>query len=52
MRLCGGDGEEVSRNADRCTTLDQDKGDEDVDVGDADVDVDVKGGNADKFGAS
>ena len=39
----------MSRNAERCTTLDQDNGDDDVD--EVDGDVDVKGGNADKFGA-
>jgi hypothetical protein len=49
MRLCGGDEDEVSRNAERCTTLDQDNGDEDVEDGDGDVDV--KGGNADGCGA-
>ena len=45
-RLCGGEGEEVSRNAERCVTCDHDNGDDDVDEGD----VDVKDGNADEFG--
>ena len=54
-RLCGGDGDDLSRNAERCATYDHDSGDDDVDEGDVGVDdgdVDDKGGNADAFGTS
>ena len=45
-RLCGGEGEDESRNAGRCATCDHDIGDDDVDEGD----VGVMGGNEDEFG--
>jgi hypothetical protein len=53
MRLCGGDGDDLLRNAERCVTYDHDDRDDEtdeVDVGLDDGDVDVKGGNADELG--